>query len=325
MAAYGISRSASNDLYPAIEPYDYGMMPVGDGHCVYWEQSGNPDGEPVIFLHGGPGAGTLSNHRRFFDPSHYRIILFDQRGSGRSTPYASIRDNTTDHLLNDIEALRHMLNIERWLVFGGSWGATLALIYSERYPKHCCGIILRGVFMGRQVELDWFLNGIGYVYPEAWQSFVGFLPADEQQDLVNSYYRRLIDEDPETHGPAAAAWNQYESQCSTFRHKPLERALGDGRAVLALARIEAHYFVNRLFLEENEILSNLDRIPDIPITIIQGRYDMICPIISAKLLADSRPGIVLNIIDDAGHSAMEPGIRAGLVEATNNFRDNRSF
>ena len=308
-----------------IEPFDYGMLPVGSGHSLYWEQSGNPLGQPVVFLHGGPGAGTTPNHRRFFDPAHYRIILFDQRGAGRSKPYANITDNTTDHLVNDIEALRQLLGIEMWLVFGGSWGATLALVYAERHPERCLGIILRGVFMGREKELDWFLHGIRNVYPEAWQVFVNFLPIAERDRIAEAYYRRLIDDDPKVHGPAAAAWNHYETQSSILRHKPTGPAVRNGFAALALARLEAHYFVNRLFLEEGEILANLDKITNIPTTIIQGRYDMICPMISAHELASASPDVVLNVVDAAGHSAMEPGIRRALVEAANAFRDKGRF
>ena len=325
MAAYDTYRSGGGDLYPRVEPFDHGMLPVGSGHSLYWEQSGNPLGQPVVFLHGGPGAGTTPNHRRFFDPAHYRIILFDQRGAGRSTPYANITDNTTDHLVNDIEALRALLGIEIWLVFGGSWGATLALVYAERHPERCLGIILRGVFMGREKELDWFLHGIRNVYPEAWQRFFDFLPVAERGDIASAYYRRLIDDDPKVHGPAAAAWVHYENQCSTLRHKPIGRDFGSGSAALALARLEAHYFVNQVFLEEGEILANIDKIANIPTKIIQGRYDMICPMISANELASAFSNAVLNVVDDAGHSAMEPGIRRALVEAADAFRDKGRF
>ena len=196
MAAYETNRTEDGDLYPRVEPFDHGKLPVGSGHSLYWEQSGNPQGQPVVFLHGGPGAGTTPNHRRFFDPAHYRIILFDQRGAGRSTPYANIVDNTTDHLVSDIETLRELLGIDMWLVFGGSWGATLALVYAETHPERCLGIILRGVFLGREKELDWFLHGIRNVYPEAWQRFVEFLPGSERGDIASAYYRRLIDNDP---------------------------------------------------------------------------------------------------------------------------------
>ena len=325
MAAYETNRTEDGDLYPRVEPFDHGKLPVGSGHSLYWEQSGYPQGQPVVFLHGGPGAGTTPNHRRFFDPAHYRIILFDQRGAGRSTPYANIVDNTTDHLVSDIETLRELLGIDMWLVFGGSWGATLALVYAETHPERCLGIILRGVFLGREKELDWFLHGIRNVYPEAWQRFVEFLPGSERGDIASAYYRRLIDNDPKIHGPAAVAWNHYETQCSTLRHKPISPAVGSGSAPLALARLEAHYFVTRVFLEENEILVNLDRIANIPTMIIQGRYDMICPMISANELAFASKNAVLNVVDDAGHSAMEPGIRRALVEATNTFRDKGRF
>jgi len=325
VAAYDTRQSGDDDLYPVIEPFDRGMLAVGGGHTLYWEQSGNPDGHPVMFLHGGPGAGTTGNHRRFFDPAFYRIILFDQRGAGRSKPYADITDNTTDHLINDVEALRRMLGIKRWLVFGGSWGATLALVYAIRHPEHCLGAILRGVFLGRQQELDWFLHGIRNVYPEAWQAFAEFLPPEERGEIQHAYYRRLINPDPAIHGPAAAAWNHYETQCSTLRHRPTGPATGNGVSALALARLEAHYFVNGIFLEEDEILQNIEKASHLPACVVQGRYDMICPMVTARTLADAWPGLVLNVVDDAGHSAMEAGIRKGLVDATNRFRNARTF
>ncbi|MEK9726051.1 MAG: prolyl aminopeptidase [Rhodospirillaceae bacterium] len=320
MAAYDTRRSGGDDLYPVIDPYDHGMLDVGDGHSMYWEQSGNPKGQPVVFLHGGPGAGTTPNHRRFFDPAHYRIVLFDQRGAGRSEPYADVSNNRTDHLVRDIEVLRTLLGIDKWLVFGGSWGATLAMVYAIRPADRCLGLVLRGVFMGRQRELDWFLDGIRNVYPEAWQTFVEFLPPDERGAIQHAYYRRLMDPDPAVHGPAASAWNHYETQCSTFRHRPTSVIGGSGAAALALARLEAHYFVNRIFLDEDEILTNIGVAAHLPACTVQGRYDMICPMVTAKALADAWPGMVLKVVDDAGHSAMEPGIRHGLVEATNQFR-----
>lgn len=325
MAAYDTRQTSGGDLYPSIEPYEHGMLSVDGGHSLYWEQSGNPKGQPVIFLHGGPGAGTTANHRRFFDPAHYRIILFDQRGAGRSTPYASLTDNTTSDLVEDTEALRRMLGVEDWLVFGGSWGATLALVYAIRHPGKCLGLVLRGVFLGRQQELDWFLNGIRNIYPEAWQAFTEFLPSAERGDVAQSYYQRLTNPDAAVHGPAAAAWNHYETQCSTLRHRPTGPAVGNGTAALGLARMEAHYFVNNIFLTDNEILQNIEKIAHLPACIVQGRYDMICPMITAKTLSDTWPGSVLKVVDDAGHSAMEPGVRKSLVEATNAFRNTGGF
>lgn len=325
MAAFDNRRAANVDLYPPIEPYDHGMLSVGDGHTLYWEQSGEPNGVPVIFLHGGPGAGTSANHRRFFDPSFYRIILFDQRGAGRSQPYADVTNNTTDHLVADIEQVRKHLKVDAALVFGGSWGATLALVYAERHPERCLGLILRGVFLGRQRELDWFMSGIRNVFPEAWRTFVSFIPENERDDLLLAYHHRLMDSDPDIHGPAANAWNHYETQCSTLRHMPSKPSGGSGPAALALARIEAHYFVNKIFLADNEILTSANSVSHLPGIAIQGRYDIICPIVNVHELCDFWPGLVLDVIDDAGHSAMELGIRQGLVHAANMFRDRGKF
>ena len=325
MAAFDNRRNTNVDLYPALEPNDHGMLAVGEGHTLYWEESGRHDGVPVVFLHGGPGAGTSANHRRFFDPDHYRIVLFDQRGAGRSQPYADVTNNTTGHLLRDIEALRVHLGIGDWLVFGGSWGATLALVYAERHPDRCRGLILRGVFLGRPRELDWFMGGIRNVFPEAWRTFASFIPEVERDDLLRAYHRRLMDADPEVHGPAANAWNHYESQCSTLRHAPSRPSRGNGAAALALARIEAHYFVNDIFLSDNEILANVGAIAHLPAIAVQGRYDMICPMVNVDELARSWPGFVLDVVDDAGHSAMELGIRQGLVQAADQFRDQGRF
>ena len=324
MAAFETRQDDGHDLFPAVDPFDHGMLPVDGGHTLYWEQTGRPDGTPVVFLHGGPGAGTTPNHRRFFDPAFYRIVLFDQRGAGRSRPYAEVRENTTDHLVQDIETLRATLGIDRWLVFGGSWGATLGLTYAIRHPDRCLGLVLRGVFLGRQRELDWFLDGIRNIYPEAWRAFAEFIPEAERGDLQNAYYRRLMDPDPAIHGPAAAAWNHYETQCSIIRHRPAGSA-GTGASALALARLEAHYFVNKVFLRKDEILHNIGAISHLPATVVQGRYDMVCPMVTAHELAQAWSGLVLQVVDDAGHSAMEQGIRRGLVRATNSFRDTGAF
>jgi proline iminopeptidase len=229
------------DLFPPIEPYATGLLRVEAPHVLYWEQSGNPHGTPVAFLHGGPGAGATPTHRRFFDPQHYRIIIFDQRGAGRSTPLGSLADNTTAHLVVDMEALRRHLGIERWVLFGGSWGSTLALAYAEAHPERCLGLVLRGVFLCRRAEVDWFLYGIRTVFPEAWRAFSGFLPESERTDLLEAYHRRLTNPDPAVHMPAARAWSTYEGACSTLLPSPdTVAAFGEDRMALGRARIEAH-------------------------------------------------------------------------------------
>ena len=308
-------QAPRTELFPEIAPYAHGMLKVDGRHALYWEQSGNPDGRAVVFLHGGPGAGSMPSHRRFFDPGHYRIVVFDQRGAGRSTPAAEIADNTTRHLIEDMETLRRHLDIENWLVFGGSWGACLALAYGIAYPEHCAGFVLRGVFLGRQRELDWFIHGMGTVFPEARRDFTGFLPADERSDLADAYHRRLTDPDPAVHLPAARAWGRYEAACSVL----VPKSAGGG-ASLAMARIESHYFKHRMFMAENHLLDNLDQVRHLPAAIVQGRYDMVCPIVSADELAQAWPGADLTIVPDAGHAAMEPGIRAALVAATERFK-----
>jgi proline iminopeptidase len=311
------TRYARSDLFPEIEPYRTGMLALDRQHNMYWEESGNPRGMPVLFLHGGPGAGAAAAHRRFFDPRHYRIIIFDQRGCGRSVPHADLTDNTTPHLIGDIERLRQALAIERWLLFGGSWGSTLALSYGLRWPDRCAGFVLRGLFLGTKAEVDWFLYGMRTFFPEAWRTFTEFLPEDERDDLLAAYYRRLIDPDPDIHQPAAAAWSRYETACSNLipRQEELGGGVGDISA-LALARIEAHFFINDLFLPDGEILANVDILRRLPAVLVQGRYDMVCPIATADTLARAWPEARYCVVPDAGHSAMEPGIRAALVRAT---------
>ncbi|MGF1641246.1 MAG: prolyl aminopeptidase [Rhodospirillales bacterium] len=316
-------RLFRNELFPEIESYEQGMLAVDRRHTLYWEQSGNPEGAPVVFLHGGPGAGAAAAHRRFFDPRHYRIIIFDQRGCGRSRPQADIVDNTTDHLLADMERLRCRLGVERWMLFGGSWGSTLALAYATRHPERCTGLILRGVFLGSRREVDWFLYGMGTFFPEAWRVFSEFLPKGERGDLLAGYRRRLEDPDPAVHQPAAAAWSRYETVCSNLipRRDTAEPSFnGAGVSALALARIEAHYFAHDVFLGDAPLLARVDRLAGLPGVIVQGRYDMVCPIVSADALARGWPYARLVIVPDAGHSAMEPGIRAALVAATEDMK-----
>jgi proline iminopeptidase len=309
------------DLFPPIEPYATGMLKLETPHILYWEQSGNPHGAPVAFLHGGPGAGATPTHRRFFDPQHYRIIIFDQRGAGRSTPLGSLADNTTAHLVADMEALRRHLGVERWVLFGGSWGSTLALAYAETHPERCLGLVLRGVFLCRRSEVDWFLYGIRAVFPEAWRAFSGFLPESERQDLLEAYHRRLTNPDPAVHMPAARAWSTYEGACSTLLPSPdTVAAFGEDRMALGLARIEAHYFRNNVVAPKDDLVRRIDTIRRLPAIIVQGRYDMVCPIVSADELARAWPEAEYVIVPDAGHSAMEPGIRARLIAATEKLR-----
>ncbi|MGH7000405.1 MAG: prolyl aminopeptidase, partial [Stellaceae bacterium] len=288
---------------------------------MYWEQSGNPAGLPVVFLHGGPGAGATPTHRRFFDPAVYRIVVFDQRGAGRSTPLGETQDNTLRHLIADIERLRVHLGVERWVVFGGSWGSTLALAYAEAHPDRCSGLVLRGIFLCRESEIDWFLYGIRTVFPEAWRNFSGFIPEAERTDLLAAYMRRLMDPTPAVHMPAARAWSTYEGVCSTLLPSPdTVAAFGEDRMALGLARIEAHYFRHHVIKPANDLVAHIDRIRDVPAIIVQGRYDMVCPAISADELHRAWPDAQYVVVPDAGHSAMEPGIRAELVAATERMK-----
>ena len=309
------------DLFPPIEPYQTGALRLDTRHTMYWEQSGNPRGMPVVFLHGGPGAGATAAHRRFFDPDYWRIVIFDQRGAGRSTPLGDIRDNSPAHLVADIERLRILLGIERWLVFGGSWGSTLALDYAATHPAHCAGLVLRGIFLCREEEIYWFLYGIGRVFPEAWRTFSGFLPEAERGDLLAAYYYRLLDPDLRVHMPAARAWSTYEGACSTLLPNPdTVAAFGEDRLALGLARIEAHFFSRHLFKGERDLITRIRHVRQLPAIIVQGRYDMVCPIRSADELARSWPEAQYVIVPDAGHSAMEPGIRDQLVLATEQMK-----
>lgn len=305
------------ELFPEITPNETGVLPLDGGHVMYWEETGNPNGAPVLFLHGGPGAGTTSTHRRFFDPKHYRIVLFDQRGAGKSTPSASIEDNTTQHLIADIERLREVLKIERWLVFGGSWGSTLGLAYAQAHAQRCRGLILRGIFLCGAEEVDWFLYGMGRFFPEAWHNFATTVEKSERGDLLNAYRRRLENPDPEVNIPAARAWAAYEATCSTLRpNGDAVAAMRDPTGALALARLEAHYLAHNAFLEDGALLANIGAIRHLPGVIVQGRYDMVCPPATANRLAKAWPEARFEIIADAGHSALEPGIRAALLKAT---------
>jgi proline iminopeptidase len=314
---YNAAMSTRRDLFPPIEPYRTGQLRLDARHTMHWEESGSRQGPPVLFLHGGPGAGATAVHRRFFDPAFWRIVIFDQRGGGRSTPLGEIRDNTPAHLVDDIERLRQELGIAEWVVFGGSWGSTLALLYAQEHPERVVGLILRGIFLCRRSEIDWFLYGMRAVFPEAWRAFAAFLPEAERGDLLAGYYRRLTDPDPRVHMPAARAWSVYEGACSTLLPNPeTVAAFGEDRLALGLARIEAHFFTSHLFPPERDLVARVGGIRHLPAVIVQGRYDMVCPIRGADELARAWPEAEYVIVRDAGHSAMEPGIREQLVLAT---------
>lgn len=309
-------------LYPEIEPYASGMLPVGDGHEIHYEQCGNPAGKPVVFLHGGPGAGCSPKARRFFNPDKYRIVLFDQRGCGRSLPHACLEANTTWHLVADIEKLRLALGIERWQVFGGSWGSTLALAYAQTHPKRVTELVLRGIFMLRRWELEWFYQaGADALFPDAWEGFLTAIPPVERGDLMSAYHRRLTHANPAVRLEAARAWSVWEARTSFLYQDPahIEAAAGDAFA-LAFARIECHYFVHGGFFDrDDQLLANAYRLRNIPAVIVQGRYDVVCPARSAFDLHQAWPEAELRIVSDAGHSAFEPGNLHELVLATDRF------
>ena len=308
-------------LYPAIEPYTRDQLRLDDRHVMYFEECGDPKGTPVLFLHGGPGAGASPEHRRFFDPACYRIVIFDQRGAGRSTPLGELRDNTTQHLVADIERLRCHLGIDGWQVFGGSWGSTLALAYAQNHPERVTALVLRGIFLGHAQEISWFLYGMRSFFPECWERFANFLPENERGDLLSAYYHRLRHPNPDVHMPAARAWSRYEGSCSTLI--PSQDQLAGpalDQSALSLARLEAHYFANNIFLKEGDLLTGIPQIRHIPGIIVQGRYDVICPSMTAHALHRAWPEATYRIVDAAGHSAMEPGISAALVAATDRLR-----
>jgi proline iminopeptidase len=310
------------ELYPAIAPYDTGTLQVSELHTLYYEQAGNPDGKPVVFLHGGPGGGIDPIYRRYFNPTHWRIVLFDQRGCGRSTPHAELRENTTWDLVNDIEKLRQRLDIDQWVVFGGSWGSTLALAYSQTHPAVCTGLILRGIFMLRRKELLWFYQeGCNYLFPDAWEEYLAPIPVEERDDLIAAYYKRLISADAETRLTAARAWALWEAATSKLLvDSALQTKFGNSQFADAFARIECHYFMNKGFLKsEDQLLKQCDRIRHIPTVMIQGRYDVVCPMITAWELHQAFPEAEFIVVPDAGHSMTEPGIRTALLEATDRF------
>lgn len=307
-------------LYPPIAPYASGMLRLDEVHQMYWEQCGRPDGFPVLYLHGGPGDGCAPLCRQLFDPAFYRAVLFDQRGSGRSVPRGELHNNRTDLLLQDIERLREALGIERWLVFGGSWGSTLALAYAEAYPARVCGLLLRGIFLGRARDVDWFLYGMGQFFPTAWQHFVAPIPAEERGDLLAAYYRRLTATDPMVYLPACEAWAAYEASCVALLPRPEVERTSSAYLALPLARIEAHYFIHQLFLQPDQLLRDLERIRHLPACIVQGRYDVICPPEGAHALAAAWPKAELCLVEAAGHAMWEPAVLTALMERLERFK-----
>lgn len=314
---------APSSLFPPVLPNRHGMLAVDALHTIYWEECGNPDGIPVVFLHGGPGAGLSPQHRRFFDPRHYRVILFDQRGAGKSTPAGEWRANTTQLLIEDIERLRQLCGVEQWLVFGGSWGSTLALAYGEAHPERCLGFILRGIFLCTRAEIDWFINGARWFHPELHEEFAAPIPPAERADLLAAYARRILGDDPAQYWPAVRAWSRFEGRRVFLLPQP-EDAPNDALD-LGLGRLEAHYMANLGFLGEDQLIRELGRIAHLPAVIVQGRYDVICPPLSAHRLHQAWPGARLKMIPDAGHGALESGIARALVAATEQFRQARRF
>ncbi len=313
-------------LYPPIEPYRTGILETDSVHRLYFEECGNPQGKPVVFVHGGPGGDMSPDHRRFFGPAAYRIVLFDQRGCGRSTPHANLEDNTTRHLFADMERLRERLGIERWQVFGGSWGSTLALAYAESHPERVTELVLRGIFLLRPEEIRWYYqDGASFIFPEAWERYLEVIPEEQRHDMVAAYHARLLDPDPAVRIPAARAWSMWEGATSRLLvDQELVDRLGDPHFAEAFARIECHYFVHQGFMEPGQLLRDAHRIAHLPCVIVQGRYDVVCPMRSAWDLKKALPGARLVVVPDAGHSAGEPGIAERLVEATDAFRSKET-
>lgn len=309
-----------NEFFPSIQPFTTEFLKVSDIHTIHIEQSGNPNGRPILFLHGGPGGGISPDHRRYFDPDHYRVILFDQRGSGKSTPAAELAENTTWELVRDIEKIRAHLKIKDWIVFGGSWGSTLALAYAETHPEYVKALVLRGIFLCRPSEIKWFYQfGASEIFPDVWESYFNHIPASERHDFVSAYYKRLTHSDPAVRLSAAKVWSKWEAATSRLivDLKAVDE-FDDPTFALQFARIECHYFMNNAFFEtDNFLIENISKIKNIPTTIVQGRYDVVCPVRSAWDLHRSFPEAELHIVADSGHAAGEPGIRSKLIEVTN--------
>lgn len=312
------------ELFPEIEPYNTQFLKVSALHTIYYEEVGSREGVPVVFLHGGPGGGLTPDYRRFFDPKHYRVVLIDQRGAGKSTPHAELAENTTWDLVRDIERVREELGIRRWIVFGGSWGSTLSLAYAVTHPERVLGLIVRGIFLCRKQEIDWFYQcGASHIFPDAWEEYLAPIPQDERGDLLAAYHRRLTGDDLEARVKCALAWSKWEAAtCYLIPNEQNIRDFEDPKRALALARIECHYFKNKIFFEsDNFLLENVDKIRHIPGVIIHGRYDVVCPVSNAWDLHRAWPEAQLTIVPDAGHTAMHVGTRARLLEATETFKE----
>lgn len=313
-------------LYPDIKPFARHDLKVDDTHTLYIEECGEPEGIPILFLHGGPGAGFAKHDRRFFDPQKYRIILFDQRGSGRSKPHASLENNTSEDLIGDIEKIRALLNVEKWALFGGSWGSTLALLYAQRFPECVSAMILRGIFLCREKDLHWFYQeGADRIFPDYWKDYLQPIAQSERGDMMSAYYKKLTGDNELAKMAAAKAWSLWEGRCATLRpHPDVVAHFSDPHLATSLARIEAHYFVNKAFIDAEQILNNAEKLKGIPGIIIHGRYDIVCPLDNAYDLHQKWPGSELHIIRDAGHSALEPSITDALVRATNELAETLS-
>ncbi|MBK2357365.1 prolyl aminopeptidase [Francisella hispaniensis] len=310
-------------LYPEIEPFNQEFLKVSDIHTIYFEECGNPNGKPAVFIHGGPGGGIQPSYRQYFNPDKYRVILVDQRGCGKSTPFAELKENTTQDLIQDFEKIRKKLNIDKWMIFGGSWGSTLGLAYAQAYPEVVTELVLRGIFLGREKELSWlYQHGASMVFPDMWEKYIEPIPVEQRKDFISAYHSILTGDDEKLKQQAAIAWSVWEASTSKLfiDKKSIDRYAED-KFSLAFARIECHYFKNKLFIQEAQLLEEAYKIKDIPGVIVQGRYDMVCPAVSAWDLHKVWPKVELDIIADAGHSISEPGILEALVRATDKFAD----
>lgn len=322
-----MDASPELDFFPPIEPRRSGMLRVDAIHSLYWEESGNPDGIPVVYVHGGPGGGSSPDKRCWYDPDAYRIILFDQRGAYRSQPVGEVRENTTQRLVDDMEVLRRMLGIDKWLVTGGSWGTTLSLAYGQTHPDACLGFVLRGIFLGTQDEIDWFLYGMRRFFPKAYEDFASWVDEAERSDLLTAYEKRLFSDDAEARMAAARRWFKYTESCSLLRHDPalVEQAAGNDTVVYGTGRLDAFYFRNQMFLTESQLEQGIARIAHLPVMIVQGGHDVIAPPQAAYRIHKAWPGSVLHIVADAGHSPSEPGIRRKLIQAIEMYKRERRF